>query len=99
MTMDSEGGLARTRRLVTWPFRRTDPSAAAEGGQIPFGKEKDQEREKGNEKRNIMKVVELTRSDGKTPLSRPLNRPTPRIQTIRRRWNGSDQLEGSKEGS
>ena len=64
-----------------------------------FGEKKEWEGEKGNEKEITMRVVKLTRSDGKTPLSRPINRPTPRIQTIRCRWNGSDQFKGFKEGS
>jgi hypothetical protein len=53
----------------------------------------------GNEWEMTARETELIRSDGKTPLSRPINRPPPRLQTFRRRWNGSHQLEGLEEGS
>lgn len=57
------------------------------------------QRKKGNEWGMTTQGIKLIISDGKTPLSRPLNRPTPRVQVVRRRWNRGDQSEGSKEGS
>jgi hypothetical protein len=41
----------------------------------------------------------LISSDGETSLQGPINRPPPRIQTIRRGRNGSHQPQGSEEGS
>jgi len=38
MRVVREGGLARTRRLATWPLRRTDSSAGPEGGQCLLAK-------------------------------------------------------------
>ena len=57
------------------------------------------QRKKGNAWGITTQGIKLITSDGKTPLSRPLNRPTPRIQVVRRRWNRSNQSKRFEKGS